>query len=252
MKVDYDKVSEIYDNRYKDSKLPGVEKTLTEIITTNNINSILEVGCGTGYWLKKFSDADIITGIDFSRGMLKREEKHKKINFICADANTLPVSKNSFDLIYCINAIHHFNDPFQFIKDVYPLLKKGGRLCIFGSNPADSFNFWYIFRYFKNTFENDKKRFPDTEKLKNVFQESGFNDVEYKIVEIVNRCKINYEIFDDLFLVKNATSELYLISQDEYEQGIKKMKEKIEENLKLGVDTEFRTLLNFYLISGLK
>ena len=53
MKVNYDKVSEIYDNRYKESKLLGVEKTLTEIINKNNVKSILEVGCGTGYWLKK-------------------------------------------------------------------------------------------------------------------------------------------------------------------------------------------------------
>ncbi|MFH0733203.1 MAG: methyltransferase domain-containing protein [bacterium] len=252
MKVNYDKVSEIYDNRYKESKLLGVEKTLTEIINTNNVKSILEVGCGTGYWLKKFTGLDFLAGVDFSRGMLKREKKDPKINYICADANNLPLLKEKFDLIYCINAIHHFNKPLQFINETYHLLKKGGRLCIFGANPSESANEWYIFDYFRGTFENDKKRFPETNKLKSKILESGFSNLEYKIVDIVDRCKTNYQIFDDLFLVKDATSELYLISQNEYDEGIKRMKAQIEDNKNFGKDTKFRTLLHFYLICGVK
>ncbi len=252
MKVNYDNVANIYDNRYNDSKMPGIEKKLLQIIELKQYKRVLEAGCGTGHWIKKIADTKLKVGFDLSRGMLKKYPKPNAINFVCTNADILPLKNEQFDLIYCVNAIHHFTYPYEFIKNAYSKLKPGGMLAIFGTNPSEPINNWYIFNYFDGVFETEVKRFPNTEKLRKCITESGFKENFYEIVDVVNREKTNYEIFDDLFLVKDATSELSLISQDEYNIGINKMKAQIEMNKLLNIDTKFKTYLNFYMIGGIK
>lgn len=252
MKVNYDNVSAIYDDRYKDSKMPGIEKKLLQIIEEKNYKKVLEAGCGTGHWIKKIPNLDFATGFDLSKGMLKKYPKPDSVSFVCTNADVLPLKNEQFDFIYCVNAIHHFTYPYQFIQNAYSKLKPGGMLAIFGTNPSEPIDNWYIFDYFDGVFETEVKRFPNTEKLKQCIVDSGFKENFFEIVDVVNREKTNYEIFDDLFLVKNATSELALISQEEYDLGINKMKAKIEENKLLNVDTKFNTYLNFYMIAGIK
>lgn len=252
MKVNYDNVSAIYDDRYNDSKMPGIEKKLLQIVEEKNYKSILEVGCGTGHWIKKIADVDFKVGFDLSRGMLKKYPQPNSINYVCTNADKLPLKNNQFDLIYCVNAVHHFSYPYEFVQNAYNKLKPGGMLAFFGTNPSEPENKWYIFDYFDGVFDTEVKRFPNTEKLRNCITESGFKENLFEIVDVVNREKTNYEIFDDLFLVKDATSELSLISQEEYDNGIKKMKAKIESNKILNIDTKFKTYLNFYMIGGIK
>ena len=52
---DYNSISDKYDRRYEINALKGVEKTLCGLITETGARRVLEIGCGTGYWLKPFS-----------------------------------------------------------------------------------------------------------------------------------------------------------------------------------------------------
>ena len=47
----------------------------------------------------------------------KSEEKIPECSLICADANRLPLRSHTFDLVYCVNALHHFNDANSFINE---------------------------------------------------------------------------------------------------------------------------------------
>lgn len=52
------------------------------------------------------------------------------VDFVPADAENLPFADNSFDLITCRIAPHHFPDIFRFVREAARALKPGGRLVV--------------------------------------------------------------------------------------------------------------------------
>ena len=52
------------------------------------------------------------------------------VAFVPADAENLPFASNSFDLITCRIAPHHFPDIFRFVQEAARALKPGGRLVV--------------------------------------------------------------------------------------------------------------------------
>ncbi len=52
------------------------------------------------------------------------------VDYIPADAENLPFSDSSVDLVTCRIAAHHFPDIFKFVRESARILKQGGRLVV--------------------------------------------------------------------------------------------------------------------------
>ncbi|HEY2735109.1 MAG TPA: class I SAM-dependent methyltransferase, partial [Polyangiales bacterium] len=50
-RTNYDEVAPLFDRRYDETQYPGIEAALQEHITDLPGLSVLELGCGTGFWL---------------------------------------------------------------------------------------------------------------------------------------------------------------------------------------------------------
>lgn len=93
---------------------------------------VLEIGCGRGSLSCYFSDAGYdCTLVDLSTSVIEiaREifKKHKlKATFLIDDANNLAIEDNSFDVIYSIGLLEHFEDIETPIKEQIRVLDKGG------------------------------------------------------------------------------------------------------------------------------
>ena len=99
-----------------------------------NAQSILDVGCGSGWVAKTFIKKEIkvhsldITKINPVKAMqLYPSQKHSGI---VADSFHLPFADNSFDCIIASEIIEHVVDPAAFIKEVFRVVRKGGKLII--------------------------------------------------------------------------------------------------------------------------
>lgn len=83
--------------------------SLCEIINSLNINNILDVGCGEGFYdrgIKQKTNVDII-GIDISKeACLKASKLSKDIMYIVSGMNHIPFENNEFDLLLNIFAPH--------------------------------------------------------------------------------------------------------------------------------------------------
>lgn len=102
---------------------------------------ILDIGCGNGEFIFKVKDkftrligADIAgTRLKFAQNKLRNlpQKDRQKISFISFDADkTYPFPDNHFDAVVMIATLEHFYDPYQVMKEVRRITKKGGQLII--------------------------------------------------------------------------------------------------------------------------
>ena len=248
-KTDYSQIAPTYNDRYNKNYLVNIENQLKILITSNNYKTILEVGCGTGRWISSLEDiSKKIFGLDYSFDMIKIPKfDNTPLNLVNADAVHIPFKNNYFDLIFCVNAIHHFPDKEKFIKESTRTLSTKGMLAVFGVDPHIDKD-WYVYDYFDSVYENDLKRFPSLEMLTRILGAENFKEIEMKVVEEVHNERIGDDVFNDSFLNKHNCSQLANLSDDEYQKGIDNIKIQITKN----PETVFKTSVIFYLVNAKK
>jgi len=101
---------------------------------------VLEVGCGTGFFLLNLAQAGFVGeahATDISTGMVDRcvengrrlgIEVHGKV----ADAEALPYPDDSFDLLLGHAVVHHLPNLDTSFKEMARVLRPGGRLVLAG------------------------------------------------------------------------------------------------------------------------
>lgn len=229
MHVNYDSIAPNYHARYAHgSALPGIADLLHNFIRELNTPKILEVGCGSGRWLDEFQPfTPHIYGLDFSFGMLSQaRQRNKAVPLTRGTAKQLPFESSIFDLVFCINALHHFDQPQNFVAESYRLLKRGGALIIINIDPR-AIQTWFVYDYFDGTRETDLKRFPEIETVKEWMGTSRFERIQARIADHIHDQKIGRDVLSDHFLQKYGTSQLALLSDAAYAEGIRKIEAAI-------------------------
>ncbi len=247
----YDSLAENYDKRYENSRMSETARALKETIERNNYTNVIEVGCGSGRWLREIKNANRkIYGLDISIEMLKKVARSNGNEFVLinASADNLPLKENYFDLIFIVNAVHHFKNPERFIETAYSSLKSGGALLILLPDIQNPDYRWYVYDYFPGAKEKDYGRIPAIERLCPQFKNSGFDEVE-----IIESDKIHNEykggsVFGDYFLSKNGTSTLAELTDEEYRKGINAITDEVSKN----PGAVFSTNVIFKFVSGKK
>jgi SAM-dependent methyltransferase len=97
----------------------------------------LDVATGGGHTALKFAPhVGRVVAADLTPAMLDAARRFidsqgtQHVDFCGADAENLPFATNSFDLVTCRIAPHHFPDCFRFVQECARVLKPGGRLLI--------------------------------------------------------------------------------------------------------------------------
>ena len=247
--VNYDKLADNYDFRYQRSyQSNGLLKNLESIIQNNHINTVLEVGCGTGRWLKAIPSKITAVGVDRSIGMLsKAQTQDRQFSLIQGDCHLLPFKFGSFDLVFCINAIHHFENPQKFIRNCKNILKPGRMFVIVCVNPHSNTDIWFIYDYFRGTLETDLQRFPSPNDLEGWLIKAGFKNIEFNVGEKLQNTFIDDEVFP---IPKDYTSQLSLLSDQEYQLGINKIEKAISLAKQANKHAEFKVDISLSMVTA--
>jgi SAM-dependent methyltransferase len=252
MSVNYDDIAPSYDQRYHVNPLPGVATNLAALAQPYRPGRILEVGCGTGRWLTELeSESPQVIGLDRSPGMLQHaQERREHLKLINGDAARLPFPGGSFRFVFCVNALHHFDRPRDFIAEARRLLQRDGRLAIVGMDPHTCQDKWYIYEYFPETFGLDLARFPSGEVIMDWMHTAGFAAVEVRPAERILQQVVGRDILQNHFLQKHGTSQLTLLSDAAYAAGLQRIEAALATAEAAGQALTFQTDISLMLFTG--
>lgn len=97
---------------------------------------VLEIGVGMGADYEKWLKAGAIaTGVDLSPISLESAQDRCELaglvpDLRLADAENLPFTSNSFDVVYSYGVMHHSPDTAKCLREAWRVLKPGGRARI--------------------------------------------------------------------------------------------------------------------------
>jgi ubiquinone/menaquinone biosynthesis C-methylase UbiE len=259
-RVDYDRIAPTYDARYAANERSGTSAALCALSEARRAKQVLEVGCGTGHWLQELQRArtstprsyDVRTyGLDLSSGMLRQARaKGPSPDLVRGRAAQLPFAGAAFDLVYCVNAIHHFGQPRAFIAEAARILCPGGTLAVIGMDPRGQRDTWYIYHYFEGVYERDLARFPSWGTVVDWMAHSGLVGIESRIVERFGPDLVGRAVLDHPFLRKDSCSQLALLSEEAYAAGLRRIEAAIAEAEVEGKEIVFRNDTSLAMISG--
>jgi len=250
--TDYDRIAERYDTRYRVYEYAGVSETLVNFL--GDSAGVLEVGCGTGYWLDALAAARLqpspharepeapraggtkasakrLIGIDLSAPMLARAASRRakgsaeRFGLVRGRAENLPFADASFDRIYCVNALHHFSDRNRFFAEARRVLRPGGGLLTIGKDPHTDHDEWWVYDYFEETRAIDRQRYARVRTLRGEMALAGFAWTESMESDRIEAVQPARDALANGVVDASFTSQLAVLSDEEFSRGAEKLRQ---------------------------
>jgi SAM-dependent methyltransferase len=87
---------------------------------------LLDLGCGTGLFIKEQSQDKATFGLDFSSEALNFSRSRGVSRLVCADSQKMPFASDSFDIVTAFDLIEHVERDDELISEAYRVLRPGG------------------------------------------------------------------------------------------------------------------------------
>jgi ubiquinone/menaquinone biosynthesis C-methylase UbiE len=213
-----------YDRRYEYRGYDGTRALLRRFIG-NTAAAIIDIGCGTGYWLRQLAGtAETLLGMDLSWGMLQRARiTAPTAHLIRGNATSLPVKSASVDRIFCVNVLHHIPDQGAFLRECRRIVKPGGGILTIGLDPHTGTDEWWVYDYFPAAIPADRERYASTERVRELLGAAGFDDAITEVADVLTG-SVPFAVARNRGSVhRGATSQLMVITDEEYEAGINRL-----------------------------
>lgn len=115
----------------------NIGKALLEACPVKNANDILlDLGCGTGFLtnelLRSAPHPKTLIALDMAWPMLQQARsklaKQDKVQYLCADAERVPIADQSMDGVFSNLALQWCRNPDALFADIKRIIKPGGQL----------------------------------------------------------------------------------------------------------------------------
>lgn len=122
-----------------------LDRVFRDEIVASDLKDAAEICCGQGELLGLF-DIEAVSGVgvDISSSMLESaRSKHAKAHeflFVQGDATRLPLANAQFSSVFMLGGIHHVSDRQALFREVFRILKPGGRF--YWREPVSDFFIW--------------------------------------------------------------------------------------------------------------
>jgi demethylmenaquinone methyltransferase / 2-methoxy-6-polyprenyl-1,4-benzoquinol methylase len=199
----FDRIAPVYDamNRVMTAGLDVRWRRLAAAAVVRPGDRVLDAACGTG----DLAIADLragagrVTGLDFSEPMLARaRRKAPAIEWVQGDMLALPFADATFDAATVGFGVRNVADLPLALRELRRVLRPGGRLAILEiTQPRGALRPFYSLWFDRvvpllgkvlpggsayTYLPASVKRFPPAEELAALMRETGFGDVEFRLL----------------------------------------------------------------------
>jgi cytosine/adenosine deaminase-related metal-dependent hydrolase/ubiquinone/menaquinone biosynthesis C-methylase UbiE len=152
----FDLWAEVYDEQA--NPLTALEeRVLSRVLPPLRGRDVLDVGCGTGRWLKRIamSEPRSLTGVDASAAMLERARAKlgDKATFHHGDCTQLQVDATSCDVLFCSFVLSYVADLKGFARECSRIMRPGAIVFLSDMHPVTA-----VARGWKRSFPSEGAR----------------------------------------------------------------------------------------------
>jgi demethylmenaquinone methyltransferase/2-methoxy-6-polyprenyl-1,4-benzoquinol methylase len=145
---------------------------LLELAALRAHETVLDIGGGTGRVASAAAGlCREVVVLDPCRAMLERMPARANLRAVAGRAQELPFETNRFDVVLCVDALHHIKDASAAATEMHRVLRPGGRILVqefdvrgLPGRTVQAFEWLFV----------DRSRFLDPMALEALLQGAGF------------------------------------------------------------------------------
>jgi SAM-dependent methyltransferase len=185
------------------------------------INSILDLGCGTGRFSEALADhfnAEVV-GFDPSTKMLDQARtklRDRRVRYELGRGEVIPLPNDSVDLIFASMIFHHLDDPKLAAHECRRVLRDAG-IAFLRTGIRDRISSYPYVEFFPESRPILEEILPSAAKIREIFESAGFTTVDTDL--ITQQIAPDYVAYAEK-IAAGADSVLARLSPSDFQAGL--------------------------------
>ena len=154
--------------------------------TSNPIEVILDLGCGTGRYSGPLADwfSASVIALDPSEQMLARarQKNARNVTYVLGSGEDLPVTDNSVGLVFMSMVFHHFAEPAKVARECHRVLMRGGCVVMLAGS-AEQIEAHRYAPFFPRTRDILRSTFASRASIERTFIDAGFELKTHEVID---------------------------------------------------------------------
>lgn len=195
---------------------------LVEWLQPDKTSVALDIATGGGHVAKALAPhVSQVFATDLTKDMLANTKKYldqfsENISYVIADAENLPFLDDTFDIVTCRIAPHHFPNPKKFIHEVARVLKPSGTFLMIDNVAPNKANLAVFMNTLEKLRDDSHAKCLTVDEWRTLFSECGLTEIKselrkktYKFPSWVERTANSQSQIDSVYqYISNGSKEI--------------------------------------------